>query len=206
MMELHTLSNETFINQYAAPGLIGLVGGNALVDKTLRKIQGKIYNTPEGLWSHAFIFTEKRVDGYWWVLESDLDYGFKQMRLGVQENRSSKYFDQNLYPHLMIMDFRLSIQQTQEVLTKGLDLLSSGSKYSIREVLGTFLTVKSARLRKRENIFAQKRSFYCSAMVQHCYEAANINFQEQVSTKNITPYDIANTTIKHESYLLKRII
>jgi hypothetical protein len=199
------MSNEAFINEHAANGLVGLVGGNAPIDKAIRSVQNKVFDSPiAGLWSHAFMFSERRADDFWWLLESDLDYGLKRMRIGVQENRASKYYDENLYPNIAILDFGLTPQQTKAILTKGFNLLFHGAKYSIREVLGTFLTVKSRKLRSKENILAQDKSFYCSALVQHCYEGVSIQFQENINSKNITPFDIANTEIHHKSYQLIR--
>jgi hypothetical protein len=205
VLQTQHMSNEDFFNTHAAAGLVGLIGGAGAIDKAIRTIQRGIFKTPDGgLWSHAFIFSEKRADDFWWVLESDLDYGIKTMRLGVQENRVQKYYDEKLFPNVAILDFGLTMPQTKQLLSKGLNLLADGTRYSIREVLGTFISVKHTKLRKRENILAQDKSFYCSAFVQHCYDTVPIRFQDAVSTKNITPYDIANTSYNHKLYNLIR--
>lgn len=204
IIEVSNLSNEEFINRYAAPGFVGLVGGAASIDRAIRKAQGMIFKKERSLWSHAFLHSGKRVDGHQWVLESDMEIHRKQIRLGVQENRANKYFDEKKYPNLAIFDFGLTEQHTQLVLSEGLELLSNGTKYSLRELIGTLVAAKKPELRSKENILAREKSFYCSAMVQHCYSKANIHFNTGVSIKNITPEDIANTPIQATCYLLVR--
>ena len=75
--------NAELIRKHAAPGRIGLCGTDDWVGKAIRKAQAPL--TQDGhrsLWSHAFLFSEQRLDGHWWVLESDLDLRNRQLRLG----------------------------------------------------------------------------------------------------------------------------
>jgi hypothetical protein len=205
IINLSDLSNEEFISRYAAPGMVGLVGGSASIDRAIRKAQGMVFGKKENsLWSHAFLFGEKRIDGHHWLLESDIEVHRKQVRWGVQENRANKYFDKEKFPNLAIMDFGLTEQHTKVVLSEGLNLIADVTRYSLRELLGTLITAGKPGLRSKENILAQEKSFYCSAMVQHCYSKANISFSKGVSAKNITPEDIATTTIACTCYLLVR--
>lgn len=205
IITVSNLSNEEFVNKYAAPGFVGLVGGTATIDRAIRKAQKIFLGTKEtSLWSHAFLFSGKRIDGHQWVLESDIDIHRKKMRLGVQENRANKYFDPTQYPNIAIMDFGLTEEHTRLILSEGLDLLAGYTKYSLRELLGTLMATSKPGLRSKENILSQEKSFYCSAMVQHCYAKANINFSKEVSTKNITPEDIAGTGVANTCYLLVR--
>ena len=205
LIPVSNLSNEEFINLYAAPGLVGLVGGTATIDLAIRKAQGIFLNKKEKtLWSHAFIFSGKRFDGHHWVLESDIEIHRKKMRLGVQENRASKYFDELNYPNLAIMDFGLTEANTRLVMSEALDLLAGYTKYSLRELIGTLVATSKPGLRSRENFLSQDKSFYCSAMVQHCYTKANIRFSDQISTKNITPEDIAGTGVTNTCYRMVR--
>ena len=77
------LSNADFIARHAAAGRIGLCGGRDWINKLIRKAQAPL--TADGhrsLWSHAFLFSEQRSDGQWWVIESDLDVRYRQVRLG----------------------------------------------------------------------------------------------------------------------------
>jgi hypothetical protein len=199
------LSNADFIARHAAPGRIGLCGGSDLINKLIRKAQAPL--TADGhrsLWAHAFVFSERRSDGHWWVIESDLDVRYRQIRLGVQENRAARYFDAEAFPNLAILDFHLDETQTRQVQTAALDLLSGLSSYSLRELAGTVLAMHSTRLRGRSNLLAQEGALYCSAMVQHCYAAAGIEFLPGVHGKNVAPHDIDESPLPHASHRLIR--
>ena len=199
------LSNADFIEQHAAPGRIGLCGGRDLINKLIRKAQAPL--TADGhrsLWAHAFIFSERRSDGHWWVIESDLDIRYRQIRLGVQENRAARYFDVDAFPNLAILDFHLDDAQTRQVQVAALDLLSGLTSYSLRELAGTVLAMRSTRLRSRKNLLAQEDALYCSAMVQHCYSAAGIEFLPGVHSKNVSPHDIDESPLPHASHRLIR--
>ena len=102
------LTNEQFVKKYAKSGCIGLVGADNIIDNSIKKAQKLI--TKDGKnssWSHAFIFSGIRADGQWWIIESDLEFHLKQTRLGVQENRAEKYFDEKTFPSLAILNFNL---------------------------------------------------------------------------------------------------
>lgn len=200
-----TTSNADFIEKHAAPGRIGLCSGRDWINKLIRKAQAPL--TADGhrsLWSHAFIFSERRSDGHWWVVESDLDVRYRQVRLGVQENRAARYFDAEAFPNLAILDFGLDEQQTRQVQVAALDLLSGLSSYSLRELAGTLFAMHSTRLRRRDNLLAQEGALYCSAMVQHCYAAAGIEFLPGVNCKNVAPHDIDDSLVPHTSHRLIR--
>ena len=199
------LSNAAFLEQYAAAGRVGLCGGVDFINKSIRKLQH--YLTPEGHrspFSHAFLFSGRRVDGRHWVLESDLDVRHKQIRLGVQENRADRYHDVEAFPNLAILDFGLDEAQTQAVLTEALDLLAGLSHYSLRELLGTLLSMRQPSLRRRRNLLENEGALYCSAMVQHCYAKAGIEFAAGVNHKNVAPHDIFATRHPHTAYVLIR--
>jgi len=193
------MTNEEFFEKFASPGAVGLVGGSALIDKGIKKAQKKITkNKQQSAFSHAFIIGEKRIDGKWWVIESDLEIHTKQVRLGVQENRLDKYYDDKMFPNLAILDFKLPVKACKAILTEGLDLVAARSKYSLREIFGVLLSFTKEE-RKNENVFSQKNSFICSSLVQHCYNKAGICFDSEVSLKHITPEDIFNTLCIHTS-------
>ena len=199
------LSNADFIEQHARPGRIGLCGGRDWINKLIRKAQAPL--TADGhrsLWSHAFLFSERRSDGQWWVVESDLDVRYRQVRLGVQENRAARYFDAEAFPNLAILDFHLDDHKTRQVQVAAFDLLSGLSSYSLRELAGTLLAMHSTRLRGRTNLLAQEGALYCSAMVQHCYGAAGIEFLPGVHGKNVAPHDIDESPLPHASHRLIR--
>jgi hypothetical protein len=200
-----TSTNAAFIRKHAAPGHIGLCGGRDWINKAIRKAQAPL--TGDGhrsLWSHAFLFSEQRIDGHWWVLESDLDLRYRQIRLGVQENRADRYFDDELFPNIAILDFGLDAGQTKQVQVAGLDLLSGLSSYSLSELVGTLFAMHSTRLRKRGNLLAKEGALYCSAMVQHCYATAGVEFIPGVHGKNIAPQDIYDSVLPHRAHSLIR--
>ena len=201
----HMLSNESFLHAHAAPGRIGLAGGNALIDRGIRKAQRLLTTDTAGsAWSLAFLIGEQRSDGQWWVLESDLDLRHKQIRLGAQENRLAKYFDALDWPNLAVLDFGLDAAQSQRVLTEALDLLANSTRYSLREIVGTALSLARPSLRARENLLAREGSLYCSAFVQHCYASIGVEFVPGLSAKNTTPHDIASTLVPHRAERLLR--
>jgi hypothetical protein len=199
------MDNATLIERHAAPGRIGLCGGSEWINRGIREAQAAL--TADGSrspWSHAFLFSERRVDGHWWVLESDLDVVHKQIRLGVQENRADRYHDAEQFPNLAILDFGLDEAQTRKVLGAGLDLLAGLSTYSLRELLGTLLAMHRPSLRSRSNLLSREGSLYCSAMVQHCYAAAGIELLPGVATKNLAPQDIADSPLPHRRHAVIR--
>ncbi|HEY2737912.1 MAG TPA: hypothetical protein VGK45_05865, partial [Thermoanaerobaculia bacterium] len=157
----------------------------------------------KSLWSHAFLCSGQRIDGHQWVLESDLEIHRKQIRLGVQENRTSKYGDETVFQNLAILDFGLSDEQVRLVMTEGLELLSGLARYSLRELVGTMFALQRPTLRGRENLLAREGALYCSAMVQHCYAKAGIEFTAGVRIKNTTPEDLARTPVPHTAYVLR---
>ncbi len=199
------IGNAEFIERYALPGRVGLCGGVDFINKSIRKLQH--YLTSEGHrspFSHAFLFSGRRIDGKNWVLESDLDIHHKQIRLGVQENRAERYFDDESFPNLAIMDFGLTEPQQAIVLTEALNLLSGLSHYSLRELIGTLMSMRHASLRRRRNLLESEGALYCSAMVQHCYAKVGIEFAAGVHHKNVAPHDIFATRQPHTAYVLIR--
>ena len=192
------MSNQEFFEKFCIPGNIVLVGGSAFIDRSIKKAQKKITkNKKESLFSHAFVISNKRIDGKWWLIESDLEIHTKQIKLGVQENRIEKYYDEKMFPNVAILDFKLSENQIELILKEALDIVANRAKYSLREILGMLLSLKNETARKSKNKFTQENSFVCSAFVQHCYLKAEINFNNSVSLKNITPEDIYSTEVFH---------
>jgi hypothetical protein len=206
VVEVKDISNQEFFARYASPGRVGLAGGSALINRAIRKMQRALSATRErSSWSHAFLCSGQRIDGHQWVLESDLEIHRKQIRLGVQENRSAKYMDETEYPNLAILDFGLTEEQVRQVMTEGLELLSGLARYSLRELVGTLMAMQKPTLRQRENLLAREGSLYCSALVQHCYSKVGIEFVSGVMIKNTTPQDIAGTPAPHTAYVLRRL-
>jgi hypothetical protein len=195
------LGNAEFLWRHAAPGRIGLCGGSDAVTMAIRRAQGFV--TEDGHrspWSHAFLFTGERIDGHHWVIESDLDLRSRHLRLGAQENRLERYFDDEAFPNLAVLDFGLDADQTRRVLCQALDLVAGASHYSLKEILGTLFALPSSSLRKRRNLLASEGALYCSAMVQHCFDAIDLRFRPSIDGKNLTPHDIARAEAPHTSW------
>lgn len=199
------MTNQEFLERYSQAGRIGLCQGATLIDKVICRAQHRLdRDGTAGSWSHVFLFQGERVDGHHWVVESDLQIHRKHYQFGVQENRISKYFDEGMFQSLAVLDFDLSPEQVQKVLREAITLSASRARYSLRELLGTFLAVRHTRLRARENLLARERSMYCSAFVQWVFRQAGLDLAPGLDFKNTTPKDIASTRLPHIAYRLER--
>lgn len=199
------LTNREFLERFAKPGCVGLSGGVTLVDKAICRAERHLDPRHRwGVWSHAFVFEGKRVDGHHWVIESDLQILRKHIQLGVQENRIEKYFNEQLYTNLAVMDFELSESQVNTVLTEGLEMVAGRTQYSLRELVGTLLALKQPERRSNENLLARECSLFCSAFVQRLFRRAGLDLAPGVDDKHTTPEDISRTTVPHVTYLLQR--
>jgi hypothetical protein len=199
------LTNREFLEKYAQPGRIGLSGGEMLADIAIRRAQRHLDTEHRwGTWSHAFLFEGARVDGHHWVIESDLDFHKKHIRLGVQENRMSKYFNERMYSTLAVLDFGLSEAQVQTLMREGLELVAGRTRYSLRELVGTLIALRRPELRGQENLMARECSLFCSAFVQCLFRKADIDLNPGVDDKHTTPEDISRTPVPHVTYLLQR--
>ena len=199
------LSNREFLERYARPGRIGLSGGLTFVDRAIcraeRRLDERKLWSP---WSHAFVFEGQRPDDHHWIIESDLQIHHKHIQLGVQENRIAKYFDEDLYTCLAVLDLGLSETQIACLLREGLELVANRARYSLRELVGTLVALHRPALRSRSNLLARESSMYCSALVQHLFRKAGLDLAPGVDLKNTTPEDIARTAVPHHAYVLQR--
>lgn len=199
------LTNREFLERYARAGCIGLSGGVTLVDKAICRAERHLDPDQHwGIWSHAFVFEGRRLDGQHWVIESDLQFHRKHIQLGVQENRITKYDDAALYTALAVLDFNLTEAQTNTVLAEGLDMVATRTPYSLRELLGTLIALKQPERRQDENLLARERALFCSAFVQHLFRRAGLDLAPGIDRKNTTPEDIWRALAPHRTYLLQR--
>jgi len=199
------LTNREFLERYAGAGRIGLSGGTTLIDKAICRAQRHLDPRQKwGVWSHAFLFEGERADGQQWVLESDLLIQRKNIQLGVQENRITKFFDERMHASLAVLDFGLTADQIATLVREGLEMVANREQYSVRELFGTLLALRHSGLRERENLLARERSVYCSAFVQHIFRQAGLDLAPGVHVKNTAPEDIANTPLPHTAYVLQR--
>lgn len=201
------ISNREFLARHAGAGRVGLSGGTTLIDRAICRAQRHLDPRKRwGMWSHAFLFEGIRVDGHHWVMESDIQIQRKHIQLGVQENRVAKYYDESLHGSLAVLDFGLSSVQVETLVREGLELVANHERYSVRELFGTLLALRNARLRERSNVLARERSVFCSAFVQYLFRKAGLDLAPGVDIKNTAPQDIANTSLPHTAYILQREI
>jgi len=199
------LTNREFLEQYAHPGRIGIVGGSELANRLIGRAQRHLIEGREwSVWSHAFLLQGRRADGHHWLIESDLDIKRKHIRLGVQENRIEKYFDDGKYGALAILDLGLTPEQEQKLIARALDLVAVGTRYSLREIVGTAWALRHPRWRPKENLLSREQAFYCSAFVRHVFGHIGVELAIGIAVKNTTPEDIARTTVPHKKWMLRR--
>ncbi len=199
------LTNEQFLARYASPGRVGLSGGRTWIDRVITRAERHLdKETRRGRWSHAFLFEGERVDGFQWVVESDLRLERKHICMGAQESRISKYHDEELYSTLAVLDFGLNAAQTGKLLREALELVATRHRYSLRELVGTWIALRKPELRAEENILARERSMYCSAFVQHMFRSIGLDLSPGIHAKNTTPDDIWRSGVPHAAYVLQR--
>ncbi len=199
------LTNQEFFEQYAAPGRVGLIGGPELINRLISRAQRHLNDTGEwSRWSHAFLFQGRRRDGHHWVIESDLDIKSKHIRLGVQENRTAKYFSDESNSCVAILDFGLTTEQEQKVLAAALELVSEGVRYSLREIAGTVWAMRHPRWQPKENLLAREKAFYCSAFVRHVFGRAGLDLAAGIAEKNTAPEHLAATLVPHKKWVMAR--
>lgn len=205
-VEVSGLSNEAFFDRYAAPGRVGLVGGESLVEKAIRRAQRRqVEGRSWSNWGHVFLCQGRRADGKHWVIESDLDPHRERTLLGVQENPIQKYHSEQAYPYLAILDFGVSEAQSQAMLAEGLRMVADRTQYSLREIVALYWKLKNPDERSGENRLDQgDRAIFCSAFVQHLYLQIGVDFDPEISTKLTTPEDIAQTRVPHTAYVMLR--
>ena len=202
---VENLSNREFLQRHAKPGCVGLSSGTTLADKLIVRAERHLdVDGRPGCWSHAFFFEGARADRHHWIIESDLQLERKHIRLGVQENRITKYFDESLYTTLAVLDFGLTDDHVAALVCEGLELVASRARYSVRELVGTYLALHRPQLRRRENLLARDRSFFCSAFVHHLFRKAGIDLAPGLAIKHTTPEDLSRTPVPHLTYLLRR--
>src|SRR5436190_2883776 len=146
------LTNQEFIERFALPGRVGLAGGASPLSRVIRRAQRHVaVDGRASRWSHAFLFQDLRRDRHRWVIESDLEIARKHIRLGVQENRVSKFCDPVEYPCLAVIDFGLDSATENAVISSALEMVAGHIGYSLRELIGTLVALRHGELRKRRN-------------------------------------------------------
>ena len=199
------MSNRDFLESHARPGRVGLVGGTTFIEKVIRRAERHVdENEQWSLWSHAMLFEGKRIDGHHWVIESDLQIHRKHIQLGVQENRIGKYFDEEIYPNLAVLDFGLTETQVAAVVSEGLRMVALHAVYSLRELIGAAFALRYQSFRSCRNLLARRKSMYCSGFVQYVFGKGGVDLALGVHPSHGTPEDISRPAVPHTTYLLQR--
>ncbi len=199
------MSNREFLESHAAPGRVGLAGGADIISRMITLAQRHVDEEKHrSLWSHAFLFQGQRHDGHHWVFESDLELHRKNIRLGVQENRAEKFWDEENYPVLAVLDFSMGEEQLGNVFREALEMVASRVRYSLRELMGTLIALHRPQMRKRPNPLSRNRSIYCSAFVTHVLRKAGIDPVPGLDVKHATPEDLFRSPGATQVWLLKR--
>ena len=200
-----TLGNQAFLERFAKPGMIGLVGGTSLIDRAITVAERYVdeHHRPSR-WSHAFLCGERRTDGHLWVIESDLAIHRRHIRLGVQENRLSKFYCEESYSCLGLVDLNLSESQVKQLLGEALEMVAGRTRYSLRELVGTLLVLPRDSRVGRDNKLARERSIYCSALVQHLFRKVGIDLAPGLADKHTTPEDLSRIPLPHTLHVLER--
>jgi hypothetical protein len=205
LVRVEGLTNQDFLDQYAAPGRIGLSTGTHLLDKAIARAQSRLDERGVwGMWSHAFVFEGRRADGHHWLVESDLDLHRRNIRFGVQENRVSKYGDETFYESLAILDFGLDDRQSHTLVAEALNLVADHTQYSLREILGIWLSLHKVSGRSLTNLIERDHSFFCSALVMHLFRRVGLDLSPGLATKAVAPDDLFRSTVPHTAYALAR--
>ena len=199
------ISNREFLEMHAAPGRVGLAGGADLISRLITRAQRHVGEEKNrSLWSHAFLFQGQRLDGHHWVLESDLEVHRKNIRLGVQENRAAKFWDDEQYPSLAVLDFGMGEEQVANVFREALEMVSGRVRYSLRELMGTLIALRRPTMRTRPNPMSRNRSVYCSAFVTHVMRKSGVDPVPGLDVKHATPEDLFRSSSVAQVWLLKR--
>jgi hypothetical protein len=204
---LHTigrsLSNREFLATLARPGLVGLACGDTLIDRVIARAEREV--SPEkawGRWTHAFVIGERRCDGQLWVIESDLDLHRRHIRLGAQENRIDKYDDGTVYTSLALLDFGLTPETVTRLLAGGLEMVAGRTRYSLRELVGTFIALRHPQLLSRRNPLERPESFYCSAFVRCLFLRVGLDLTPGLDIKHTAPENLWHSPLAPEAWLL----
>jgi hypothetical protein len=199
------VSNRAFLEDYAAPGRVGLAGGADVVSRLIARAQRHLDEEKRpSLWSHAFIFQGTRADGRHWVFESDLEVHRKNIRLGVQENRFEKFCDENAYPMLAVVDFGLAPSHVEAVFREALDMVAGRIRYSLRELMGTLIGMRHPSIRARPNPLSRRKSLFCSAFVTHVLRKAGIDPAPGFDVKHTAPEDLFRSEQAAHIWLLQK--
>ncbi len=198
---LSGMSNLEFLKRFGKPGCVGLFGGSSAVDRAIRIGQREMDDEAKpSLWSHVAVFEGQRLDGEYWLIESDFDVGKGQLRNGVQENRIDKYGSEKEWPNVGVLDFGLKERDVRRIVVSGLDLVAKRTKYDLQGILQTYW----AMMRRTMDKGRDKDSTFCSAFVRAVFQHAGVDLMPGVAIQHTLPEHVSRTVVPHTRYLLVR--
>jgi hypothetical protein len=178
-----------FWQAHARPGHIGLVGIRFFLARLVEKGQARL--TADGQpseWAHAFLFQPPR-DGIPWIYESDMgfmQYGLFRWAPRAQENSVVKWSGHRIL-RACVLDAGLSEGQVEAALSEARELISRGTKYRLREMLGTWIALERGHLEK-ETLFHTRNALHCGAFVRACLLVAGVDpFGRGIAVSNTAP-------------------
>jgi hypothetical protein len=178
-----------FWRAYAQPGQVGLVGIRFCLARLVEKGQARL--TADGQpseWAHAFLFQSPR-DGVPWIYESDTGFmvhGLFRWVPRAQENSVVRWSGHRMV-RACVLDAGLSEGQVEATLARARELISRGTKYRLREMLGTWIALERGHLEK-ESLFHTRNALHCGAFVRACLLAAGVDpFGPGIAVSNTAP-------------------
>ena len=199
-----TMPNREFLEMFARPGRVGLAGEAAIAVAGSRCASSTPSAAVANVWTHAFVFEGRRLDGQHWVIESDFQSGRQGFCLGVQESRMSKYFDERLYRSLAVLDFRISDDQMMMLHREGLELVACRSRCSLRQLFGPAALPRRLEAFNRTRKPGRKRSVFCSAFIRYLLARAGMDLGPALLANEDVLADITRIPLPHMTYLLRR--
>ncbi|MEW6002634.1 MAG: hypothetical protein AB1638_08330, partial [Nitrospirota bacterium] len=100
-----------------------------------------------------------------------------------------------------VIDFGLSENGRDDVLSAALQLVDEQVLYPIQELLGTWWSII---MKKQwiENPLDNPHAMYCSSFVRYCYNEVSRDFlSREISISNTTPEDIARSGMKSGRFI-----
>lgn len=178
-----------FWQAHAQPGSVGLIGIRFLPVRIIEKGQAPLTTDGQNSrWVHAFIFQRER-DGIPWIYESDVGIprrGFIHWTPGAKEDPVTKWSGERI-TNACVLTANLNDEQVEAALRHARELISKGTRYRLRELIGTWLAIRGNRM-ERENVWHTRDALHCGGFVRACLLAADVEpIGPEVAMRNTAP-------------------
>ena len=187
----------SFLNQ-AGPGTVVLVTTTSWIHGLVRAGQSTI--TQDGKpsrWGHVFLIGHPRKDEETRIYESDIYFTRSGLKNGAQENTLSKYGDDRKNVAFCVMDFRLTPEETDKIITRAQQKIEEGIQYPVLELFGSLWAYLTKTFRE-PNPLDLKRASYCSAFVNNCFDGVELIIPKaSVHPSNVSPEHIFQSQMRN---------